>query len=213
MRWSDGTLDMYLQYCVKGIPAATSNRSGMTKQMAIDLMLKDVGIFSAWWRKQGQISPQEVAEVLTDLNLDRHLHDYAQFGERTPFISLACGAVRRDDIVRYNWVYSAVDTALMFATENWTRPGALFYLWVATSHQPSVAVRTVAEPVRDLNIYRRWSPHQPEGEVTAKVHIPANQIEKLEWWVPTNDGGELEDTIINRNYVEPEWLSDVRELF
>ena len=108
---------------------------------------------------------------------------------------------------------SAVDTALMFATDNWTRPGALFYLWVATSHRPAVAVETVAEPVRDLNIYWRWSPYQPEGEVTAKVHITANQIEKLEWWIPTSRAGRVEETILNPEYVEAELLSDVRELF
>ena len=204
---------MYLQHCVKGIPGSKSDQSGLTKQQATEVMSKNIGITSNWWLKRQRISPRDIASVLTEVNLNRHLHDYERFREETPFISLACGSVERDDIVEYNWIYSAVDTALMFATENWTRPGALFYLWVATSHRPSVAVQTVAEPVRDLNIYRRWSPHQPEGEVTAKVHIPANQIEKLEWWVPTNDGGELEDTIINRNYVEPEWLSDVRELF
>ena len=204
---------MYLQYCVKGIAGATQSRPGVTKEGAVALMSGDCGILSNWWRKRRQISPKEVASVLTDANLDRHLHDYARFGEETPFISLACGSVERDDVIRYNWIRSAVDTALMFATDNWTRPGALFYVWVAASHRPAVAVSTVAEPVRDLNIYRRWSPYQPEGEVTAKIHIPANQIKKLEWWVPWHGQGRIEDTIENRNYVEPELLSDVRELF
>ena len=204
---------MYLQYCVKGIVGATQLRDGITKDEAKALMLDDVGILSNWWRRKTWISPEEVAEELTDANLDRHLHDYARFGPETPFISLACGAVERDAVVRYNWVRSAVDTALMFATDSWTRPGAVFYVWVATSHRPAVAVQAVAEPVRDLNIYWRWSPYQPEGEVTAKVHIPANQIEKLEWWIPTSHGGRLEETIPNPGYVAAERLSDVRELF
>ncbi|MCY4014839.1 MAG: hypothetical protein OXG82_19225 [Gammaproteobacteria bacterium] len=186
---------------------------GLTKDEAKALILDDVGILSNWWRNKVRISPQEVAEVLTEANLDRHLHDYARFGDETPFISLACGAVERDAVVRYNWVRSAIDTALMFATDSWTRPGALFYVWVATSHRPAVALQAVAEPVRDLNIYWRWSPHQPEGEVTAKVHIPANQIEKLEWWMPTSSGGRVEETIPNPCYVSAEQLSDVRALF
>ena len=204
---------MYLQYCVTGIAGATQPGLRITKDEARALMLDDVGILSNWWRRKGTISPQEVAEVLTDANLDRHLHDYARFEEDTPFISLACGAVERDTVVRFNWVRSAIDTALMFATDNWTRPGALFYVWVPTSHRPAVAVQAVAEPVRDLNIYWRWSPYQPEGEVTAKVHIPANQIEKLEWWIPTLSGGRVEETIRNPDYAAAELLSDVRELF
>lgn len=176
-------------------------------------MLGDAGITSNWWANKGHISPEEIAAVLTYENLDRHLHDYANFRDSTPFISLACGAVERDVVIQYNWVRSAIDTALMFATENWTRSGAVFYLWVATTHRPAIAVQTVAEPVRDLNIYWRWSPYQPEGEVTAKVHIPANQIEKLEWWVPKGGAGEIEETVPNPEYVEPALLSDVRELF
>ena len=204
---------MYLQYCVKGIAGATGTGAGITKEEAEGLMLEELGILSNWWRMRGRITPQEVAEVLTDENLDRHLHDYARFGQETPFISLACGAVERDTVLRYNWIRSAVDTALMFATDNWTRPGALFYVWVPVSHRPAVAARTVAEPVRDLNIYWRWSPFQPEGEVTAKVHIPANQIEKLEWWVPWHGQGKVKETVCNPHYMAPELLSDVRELF
>lgn len=204
---------MYLQYCVKGMPGEVAAGAGITKEQAKQLMLEDIGILSNWWLRKKEISPDEVAEVLTEANLDRHLHDYARFGTESPFISLACGAVERDAIVRYNWVRSAIDTALMFATENWTRPGALFYLWVATSHRPAVAVQAMAEPVRDLNVYWRWSPHQPEGEVTAKIHVPANQIEKLEWWVPTQGAGRVEETVWNPEYVNAEWLSDVRELF
>ena len=204
---------MYLQYCVKGIAGAMGADAGITKDEAKGLMLAELGILSNWWRTRGAITPQEVAGVLTDDNLDRHLHDYARFGKKTPFISLACGAVERDTVFRYNWIRSAIDTALMFATDNWTRPGALFYVWVPTSHRPAVAIRAVAEPVRDLNIYWRWSPFQPEGEVTAKVHIPANQIEKLEWWVPSHGEGKVEETILNPHYLVPELLSDVRELF
>ncbi|MDD9962631.1 MAG: hypothetical protein OXU70_11120 [Gammaproteobacteria bacterium] len=204
---------MYLQYCVKGIAGATASLPGITKAEAIDAMSGGRGIFSNWWWAKKKITPEEEAAVLTDANLYRHLHDYATFGNQTPFISLACGAVERDTVIQYNWIYSAKNTALMFATDNWTRPGALFFLWVPTSHRAAVAVRAVAEPVGDLNIYRRWSPYQLEGEVTAKVHIPANQIERLEWWVPKQGRGELDYEEENPNYVKPEVLSNVRGLF
>lgn len=204
---------MYVQYCVKGIAGAAGGRAGVTKAEAVNLIAEQRGILSNWWRELHRITPELVADVLTDANLDRHLHDYARFGGKSPFISLACGAVERDSIVQHNWVHSAIDTALMFATDNWTRPGALFFLWVVTSQRPAVAIDSVAEPVRDLNVYRRWSPFQPEGEVTAKVHIPANQIEKVEWWNPSASTDRPEDVLRNWRYAEPDQLSNVRELF
>lgn len=204
---------MYIQHCVKGIAGSANGETGITKAQAIDLIDQQRGILSNWWRKLGEISPELVARELTDANLDRHLNDYARFGKDSPFISLACGAVERDVVVQHNWVYSAVNTALAFATGNWTRSGALFYLWVVTTQQPAVAIDSVAEPVRDLNVYRRWSASQPEGEVTAKVHIPANQIERVEWWDPGVSQTQPTDVIWNRRYVKPDPLSNIRDLF
>ena len=101
----------------------------------------------------------------------------------------------------------------MFATDNWTRSGALFYLWVVTTQQPAVAIDSVAEPVRDLNVYRRWSEFQLEGEVTAKVHIPANQIKRVEWWNPAVSQTQPDAVVWNRRYVKPDPLSNIRDLF
>ena len=204
---------MYLQHCVKGIPGQDSGGEGISKVEAEEVITKQKGILSNWWRTEDSITPNAVADQLTETNLDRHLHDYARFGKVSPFISLACGIVERDIVKRRNWVYSAVDTALMFATDNWTRPGALFFLWVMTGHRPAVPVRAVAEPVRDLLIYRRWSAFQLEGEVTAKIHIPANQIERVEWWDGAISTSGPIDRLSNANYVEPDRLSNVRELF
>jgi len=154
-----------------------------------------------------------VSESLTNQNLDRHLHDYDSFGDETPFISLATGAVERNTITQQNFAYSAIDTALSFATENWTKPGALFFCWVVTSNSPAVELSNVAEAVRDLNIYQRWSPYQLEGELTAKVHIPSNQIERVEWWNPSHGHWHPEHTWANPKYIQPEVLSNIRDLF
>ena len=214
MRHCEGRAsEMYLQYCVKGIAGQAGGREGISKVQAEEVITKHKGILSHWWRTKNGISPDEVADQLTETNLDRHLHDYERFGKASPFISLACGAVERDKAVGRNWVYSAIDTALMFATDSWSRPGALFFLWVMTGHRPAVPIRAVAEPVRDLHIYRRWSAFQLEGEVTAKIHIPANQIERVEWWDGAMNTGAPIDQVRNPNYVEPDQLSNVRELF
>ena len=140
---------MYIQRCVKGIVGTHGVRSdGISQAEAIAIVSQGVGIQSNWWRKVGTITPPMIEDVLTEANLDRHLHDYDTFGGDTPFISLACGAVERDALVQQNFVYSARDTALMFATDDWARPGALFYLWVPVSYHRAVALSAVAEPVR-----------------------------------------------------------------
>lgn len=106
-------------------------------------------------------------------------------------------------IWRKNFIYSAIDTALAFATHNGAHPGALFYLWVVVGNDRAVSVESVAEPVRDLNIYQRWSRFQPEGEITAKIHIPANQIEKVQWWNIAQDKKAPRFEYYNVDYVDP----------
>jgi hypothetical protein len=205
---------MYIQRCVKGITGRLNDEvAGITQSVAQNMATQGHGISSNWWRKLGTIRPHQIEDVLTETNLDRHLHDYENFGDDTPFISLACGAVERDTLVQRNFVYSARDTALMFATKDWTRPGALFYVWVPVSYHRAVAISAVSEPVRDLNIYQRWSPYQLEGELTAKVHIPANQIEKVEWWDGNLDKARPQNVWSNPNYAEPTPLSNIRDLF
>ena len=204
---------MYIQRCVKGIAGTRNGRDGITWEEAKQIVARSRGIISNWWRKLHNISPEQIAAVLTDQNLDRHLHDYDTFGSDSPFISLACGAVERNTLVQNNFLYSAIDTALQFATEDWARPGALFFLWVPTSHKPAIPLSAFAEPVRDINIYRRWSPYQLEGEITAKIGIPANQIEKVEWWDSDHSQTSPKDLWRNPDYVEPDPLSNIRDLF
>lgn len=205
---------MYVQRCVKGIVGQVDDDGeGISQVEAVSHVLNGLGLVSNWWRNKGLISPADIQDVLTEANLDRHLHDYDSFKADTPFISLACGAVERDALVQQNFVYSARDTALMFATEDWNRPGALFYLWVPVSYHRAVRLSAVAEPVRDINIYQRWSPYQLEGEITAKVGIPANQIEKVEWWDAAHSKMRPQFVHRNPNYVEPDALSNIRDLF
>ena len=202
---------MYIQSCVKGISG--HSLTGVTKDAAFWLMTSGKGILSNRWRSKGTITPEEVAQVLTDQALDRHLHDYANFRAHTPFISLASGCVEREAALQRNSIYSAVDTALLFATDAWAHPGALFYCWVLVGHNPAVEASAVAEAVRDLNVYHRWSPYQLEGEVTAKVHIPANQIQRVEWWDGAQDRDAPVDTKLNSQFVDPTSLINLRDLF
>jgi hypothetical protein len=170
------------------------------------------GIYSNWWRNKVTISPPEIRAMLTDGNLDRHLHDYHTFGHGTPYISLAAGAVLRDPATMTNLVYDAVDTALFFATDDWNRPGALFYCWTVVGFHPAVPFEFVSEPVRDLLIYRGWSPFHDEGEIAAKVHIAAHQVRRIEWWDPTVSQVHPSSSWDNPEYRAPDPLLNERDL-
>jgi hypothetical protein len=205
---------MHIQHCVKGIKGESSPGAGdgLTQADAIEMIESGRGIFSNWWRNKGRITPQEIHLVLTENNLDRHLHDYDAFGSQTPFISLAAGAVLRDPAAMTNLIYDAVDTALFFATDDWTRPGALFFCWTVVGFHPAVPFEFISEPVRDLLIYRSWSLFHDEGEITAKVHIPAQQILRVEWWDGANSQLIPDFTWDNPEYRAPNALLNERQL-
>jgi len=200
---------MYIQKFVKGIIGEHQN--GMSWEDAKSILRTHQGIYSNWWRHKGLITPLDVALVLTEANLDRHLHDYSNFGRESPFISLAAGCVERDTLLEQNHLYSAKDTALDFATGAGSHAGVLFFGWVVVGLSPAVCIGSVAESVRELNVYHRWSPYQLEGEITAKVHIPANQIERAEWWEPGSTAPY--DEFPNPHYQAPSAILNIRELF
>ena len=76
---------MYIQYCVKGITGFVPHNGGISQADAQACSNGRHGISSNWWRKYGTISPDMIEDVLTDANLDRHLHDYDNYGERDAF--------------------------------------------------------------------------------------------------------------------------------
>jgi hypothetical protein len=208
---------MYIQWFVKGIAGQADSNSGtaLTWPQAKQLLSGGHGIDSNWWRNKPNrlITPSEIDAILTEHNLDRHVHDYQNYGQQTPFISVASGCVERDTLMSQNFVYSAVTTALDFATDAWSRPGALFYGWLPVALNPAVPISAVAEEIRDLNVYHRWSPFQLEGEVTAKVHIPSNQIKAVEWWDGNADPNKPVDRFENPSFIEPTPITNVREHF
>ena len=111
-----------------------------------------------------------------------------------------------------NLIYDAVDTALTFATEDWAHPGALFYCWTVVGFHSAIPFEFVSEPVRDILIYRGWSPFHDEGEIAAKVHIPSHQIRRVEWWDPTISQFLASQDWDNPNYEEPDALLNERDL-
>jgi hypothetical protein len=190
---------------------------------AVALVAGDHGILCNWWRSVEAITPSGIAEKLSAANLDMHVNHFDEpdpatgkrFSEQTPFISLSAGTVERDAAAQTNLVHRARRTAAWFGTEFGTKPTAyLFTCWVILAPRPAVGVEGVAEEVRDLNAYRRYSPFQTEGEVTAKISVPARQILSVERWDWDRASRSLSYREIHRNpsFLAPEVLSNVREL-
>jgi hypothetical protein len=182
-----------------------------------------VGLLSNWWRDAGIITRIEVSGQLTLSALDRHINHFDDpdpatsrpFREITPFISLSAGTVERRSATATNFAHRARKTALWFGTEFGAKPSAyLFVCWLVLAPRPAVEVEGVAEEVRDLNTYRRYSAFQTEGEIVAKVNVPATQIHSCEKWLwdPTQNILQMDWVHQNRSFIAPESLSNVREM-
>jgi hypothetical protein len=215
---------MFVQWCIKGVRGRRTGEPsdvGLTPDEAIELVRDGHGIKCNWWRRVHTIATSEISQKLTSTNLDLHVNNYNSISNDTPFISLTAGCVERDVFYRTNRIVPAEDTALMFATDNGTVEGFLFYCWVIVGLKPAVSIGAVAEEVRELNSYRSWSGYQLEGELTAKIYVPSNQIEKIEWWAPGSDGHLTKQTgtpewnpaYLNTTFNPPSDVSNIRELF
>ena len=207
---------MIVQWGVKGLWLPDDDHA----KAIIDLQL---GIVCNWWRDVGRITLPEQFQKLTPTNLDHHVNHFNSpdpatgrpFNEVTPFISIACGTVERDTAAATNHVHSALSTALLYGTRfAAANVGYLYRCWMLVGPRPAVEVQGVAEQVRDLNTYRRYSAYQTEGEMTAKVVIPVNHIQQCEKWVWNRTAKDfmLEWVHPNPAFTEPERLSNVREL-
>jgi hypothetical protein len=204
-----------VQWCVKGLHLPDDD----TARGIID---GPNGIVCNWWRDVGTISPAGRRQRLTEGNLDRHVNHFTAtdpttgrpFNDQSPFISLSAGVVERDAVAKTNYVHRARKTALWFATEFGADTTAYLYVcWVLVGPRSAVEVEAVAEEVRDLNTYRRYSEFQTEGEIAVKVIVPDNQIQQCERW-DLDPRGEfvLSWTALNPRFTPPELLTNIREL-
>ncbi|MGW4640192.1 hypothetical protein ACWEN6_16770 [Sphaerisporangium sp. NPDC004334] len=214
-----GGSPLFAQTCIKGVTGISF--------LEAEEILAGSGLLCNWWRRVRLISPNQVDERLTSANLNLHVNSYdaqhPQYDglvrEETPFISLTAGAVERSVFYSTNLVHPAHQTALLFASDFGRARGEcyLFYCWVIVGMNPAAEVRHLAEEVRELNTYRRYSAFQSEGEVAAKVEVPARQIHRFERYEISSDGRGLrldfKDAAINPRYVDPYSVVNIRGAF
>lgn len=209
---------MFVQMCMKGM-------NDITLDDAMEIMRKR-GLACAWWRRTREISSAEIDERLTAEELDLHLNSFDEkhptrgglVRDESPFVSLTAGSVQRDAFLARNVVYPAHEVALDFATGFGRQEGDcyIFYCWVMVGLRPSVPVRSLAEEVRELSTYTRYSRFQPEGEIAAKIDVPPCQIEKFEHYEYRRDRhGRLQIRRLgvydNPRYVGPHDVTNYRD--
>ncbi len=208
---------MIVQWCIKGMAFNSGD------QEARSLIDSRQGIQCNWWRDVRTITAPGVRDKLTDANLNLHVNHFTaidpatkrQFRELTPFISLTAGTVERDAAAKTNIIHRARATALWFGTNFGASDHAYLYTcWVVVAPRSAVVIEGVAEEVRDLNTYRRYSQFQTEGEMIAKVSVPDNQIRDCEKWSWDRTGMVFQKawTYPNTRFTLPEQLSNIREL-
>jgi hypothetical protein len=209
---------MFVQMCIKGINSIT-----LADAQAI---LTRRGITCSWWRNARHISSAEIDERLTELELNLHVNSFDEkhptraglVREESPFISLTAGSVERDRWLARNDTFPAHQVAMKFASDFGELRGDcfLFYCWVFVGMRPSVRVRNLAEEVRELNTYTKYSRFHWEGEIAAKVEVPARQIEKFEHYEYRGDlSGPFPWTRIgvydNPDYIKPHEVTNYRD--
>jgi len=199
---------LQLHWCLKGIPESS------TFGDAEALRLLTRGLTSAWLRRNGRrflsTGLARAQSALSKEALVDHVNDYAKVGGRTPYISLSAGNVaanpsRPGVLVRPAWL-----TALDFATRGGRVPGYVLRCWTVVSPQPASGILALADEVRDLNLFRAFWVFQDEGEIAAKLLVPANQIE----WVQKFDPGPNRTSFglrRNRKFIDPRTVCNLIE--
>ena len=197
---------MLIQWCLKGI----TEKAGVFEDAAAKANLVGLGVRSSWlFGLRGNDIfefPERSHGALSRAALTAHVHAYSTAGQATPYISLSAGCVELDPYATATTTYSAWETALDFATSHGTQSGFVYRLWVIVTPKPAPELPGFAEEVRELNSFDDFAEFHYEGEISAKLFVPARQIE----WVEKYDRDlNLLWRARNPDFVPPERVSNV----
>jgi hypothetical protein len=193
---------MHIQWCLKGIKE--SKDFGDAEARA----LLSTGLKSNWLRNNSTIAfdpgMTDAQDALGPTALFNHVHNYGTFSAYTPYISLSAG-IRRSDGGHGLQEFRAWETALDFATDSPTGTGYVYRVWTIVSPKPSPRLMGISDELRDLNQFWDYAYYNYEGEIAAKLLVPARQIHWVakvafpatQVWVDTNTELVEPDTITN----------------
>lgn len=198
---------MLIQWCLKGI----AERPGFGDAEA-RAVLAGTGLGAAWVGGSGGTRADLAADThgaLSDAALSDHVNNYASVAAATPYLSLTAGCVERDPHTLSPVTHSAMNAALTFATRNGTVAGYVFRLWVLVAPKPAPELPGFAEEVRSLLLFDHFTIFHEEGEIAAKLFVPARQVEWVARFEPDLSEAWRDP---NPDFVPPERISNVREL-
>ncbi len=198
---------MLIQWCLKGIPEQ-NNFSDREATNALNFN----GLSSSWLRNQNAGASQFSSlahPVLSQVALDAHVNGFGAAAANTPYMSLTAGCVELDPTINSISVFSAMRTALDFATKGGQCRGYVFRMWVIVSPKPAPELPGFAEEVRELNLFQQFCLYHREGEVAAKLFVPARQIQKV--MIFDRDLIHV-NTHVNPGFVPPERISNVMDV-
>jgi hypothetical protein len=175
-------------------------------------ILTDDGLKSAWLRNSSSHVSSLGADshvVLSQTALDAHVNSFGAVSGVTPYISLSAGCRELDPSATASITYTALETALSFATQTGTSEGYVFRLWVMVSPKPAPELPGFGEEVRELNLFGQYAVYHDEGEIAAKLFVPARQIEYVEKY---DANLKSLGKTLNAGFVSPDRISNVIEL-
>lgn len=213
---------MIIQWCCKGI-------QDLPEKEVRAILTDPIGMRCRYWLNVDP-DPFPISKALTrltepDLNLHVNHYNYRDpktgrpYYETTPFISLSAGCVDRDTTIQTNRTYRAFQTALDFATTDYSRPGArrrpgwVLVCYVLVGVNRAVNIPSVAEEIRELNHNRAYSQWYFQGEITAKINVPSAQILCAVRWKPEPPNTYVPTSmLLNRRFTHPAALLDERNM-
>lgn len=204
---------MHVQWCLKGIP----EYQGFSDAEAVKLLSDGIASSALHAAAGSPVMPGygDAHAALNKKALDDHVNHYATAGPTTPYISLSAGVVLPSPVGGIT-VLPAWQTAAEFATHSGTCSGYIFRCWCIVSPKSVPEIAGVAEEVRNLNVFRQFWIYQDEGEIAAKLLVPARQIEcvhKIDASLrPLSFSGSKKTRINNTGFVAPDRLSNLLEV-
>ena len=149
----------------------------------------------------------DLLPFLSEDHLYGHVTDYNTHGGDSAFVSLTAGTRGTSDAAGFFRPFAAWETALRFATRDRVG-GVIFEGWVVVLGAPAWHVVGIAEDIRDKHIYPRFNSFWSQGEVTAKLFVPGQQVSRA---TLVDSNMTPLQTFRNTDALDPAQFSNVRE--